>query len=158
MKNVEFVDEEFQTAAEKAKILKNFQEILADRSLERMTRLSYEHFHLHCGDIAHFDIHGYRAYYAGSRFMDFLERFMNDFWIDRSDLNQVLCKLVQAEYASIAAEFERQAYNRKVAQLRELAEELGYRVVPKDETDEAVMDHEALMCTVEPDGQLRMLI
>ena len=158
MKNVEFVDEEFQTAAEKAKILKNFQEILADRSLERMTRLSYEHFHLHCGDIAHFDINGYRGHYAGSRFMDFLELFMNHFWIDRSDLNRVLCKLVKAEYASIAAEFERQAYNRKVAQLRELAEELGYRVVPKDEANEAVMNHEALMCTVEPDGQLRMLI
>ena len=157
MNNVEFVDEELLTDAEKA-ILKNFQEMLADRTLEKMKLGSLQHFDLHCGYIAPFDIHGYRSYYVGPRFMDFLDLFMNGLSIDNSNLNRVLCKLAKAEYATIAAEFERQAHNRKVVQLRELAEELGYRVVPKDETDEAVMEHEALMCTVEPDGQLRMLI
>ena len=34
MKNVEFVDEEFQTAAEKARILKNFQEVLRTEALK----------------------------------------------------------------------------------------------------------------------------
>jgi len=57
-----FTDVRFMTAAEKARVAKQWDVFLAsDMSADKFTRALYEHLHLHCGHIAHYDIHGFYA-------------------------------------------------------------------------------------------------
>ncbi|MCL6444206.1 MAG: hypothetical protein K6T83_12250 [Alicyclobacillus sp.] len=150
-----FTDDEHQSAGEKMKVLNNFKRILADRSLDKMNRVAYQHFHLRCGDIAHYNINGYRAYYSGSKFLEFLDLFVHPRWIEPSDINKVLIELARAEYPKIVQEFAREEHNRKVAAIQALATELGYRIVPKDAEDSS---EEAVLCAVGEGGQLRLLV
>ena len=73
-----FTDVEFMTAREKELVLKNWKTFLRHGlKKEHFTRRLYEHLHLHCGFIAHYDIHGFYATYfeAGPDTERFFEHF-----------------------------------------------------------------------------------
>ena len=58
-------------------VVKNFQEIIENKDIGRMTKELYEFLILHCGFIAHYDIHGFKATYKSPR--DFAEVFIRHF-------------------------------------------------------------------------------
>jgi hypothetical protein len=73
-----FTDAEFMTAQEKDLVLKDWVRFL-QHGLRRahFTRRLYEHLHLHCGFIAHYNIHGFYSTYfeAGQDIERFFEHF-----------------------------------------------------------------------------------
>ena len=48
----------------KLSVVRNFARVIEARDMSLMKKELYEFLHLHCGFIAHFDIHGFRATYA----------------------------------------------------------------------------------------------
>jgi hypothetical protein len=58
-------------------VIKNFQGIIENKDIGRMTKELYEFLILHCGFIAHYDIHGFKATYKSPR--DFAEVFVRHF-------------------------------------------------------------------------------
>lgn len=48
------------------KIVNEYRNLQKDGTLTKMSERMYNFFHLDCGDIAHYDIGGYRAYYNNS--------------------------------------------------------------------------------------------
>ena len=44
-------------------VIKNFQEVIETKDISRMTKELYEFLILHCGFIAHYDIHGFYSEY-----------------------------------------------------------------------------------------------
>ncbi len=65
MKKYEFRDVEFMSAREKELVLKAWVRFVRNGlRFEDFTRRLYEHLHLHCGFIAHYDRAGfYRTYF-----------------------------------------------------------------------------------------------
>jgi hypothetical protein len=59
-----FTDVKFMTAREKELVLKNWKTFLK-HGLKKghFTKRLYEHLHLHCGFIAHYNIHGFYSTY-----------------------------------------------------------------------------------------------
>ena len=74
----QFKDVEFLTAKEKELILRSWTRFLKNGlRKEDFTKRLYEHLHLHCGFIAHYDIHGFYSTYftditGKERFFDHL--------------------------------------------------------------------------------------
>lgn len=73
LKASDFKDVQYMSAAEKLKVAKNWETFLRARCaaknpsemLRAWTRALYNHFYLHLGHIAHYDIHGfYQAQWA----------------------------------------------------------------------------------------------
>ena len=109
-----FTDAEFLSADEKQKILKNwiaFLKFLAKgghlehdkndlgsdygNSAPRVfTKRIYEHLHLHCGFIAHYDINGFYSEYFNGDYKD-LERFFNSIetWGEYADIGEAMMKV-----------------------------------------------------------------
>jgi hypothetical protein len=73
-----FTDAQFMTAHEKELVLKAWDKFLR-HGLDKahFTRRLYEHLHLHCGFIAHYNIHGFYSEYfqAGQDIERFFENF-----------------------------------------------------------------------------------
>ncbi|HJE03606.1 MAG TPA: hypothetical protein K8U92_06975, partial [Aliarcobacter thereius] len=62
--NIEFSDVEYMSAAEKTQIYKNFVTFLNNHFKESSFKKNlYEHLHLHCGFIAHYNIKGFYSEY-----------------------------------------------------------------------------------------------
>jgi hypothetical protein len=63
-----FQDAEFMTAQEKQALLKQW-EIFLKNGLKKahFSKRIYDHLHLHCGFIAHYNIHGFYSTYFESR-------------------------------------------------------------------------------------------
>ncbi|RIV26431.1 hypothetical protein D2Q93_04475 [Alicyclobacillaceae bacterium I2511] len=72
----------------------------------------------------------------------------------RSDLNRALFAVAQAEAPAIVREFKNRRLNTKIELLKALAEELGYKVVPKHANEDAA---EATLYGVEDSGQLKLI-
>lgn len=73
-----FRDVEFMTAREKELVLKNWRTFLQHGlKKEHFTKRLYEHLHLHCGFIGHYNIHGFYSTYfeAGQDTERFFEHF-----------------------------------------------------------------------------------
>jgi hypothetical protein len=73
-----FTDAQFMTAREKELVLKNWERFLRHGlARAQFTRRLYEHLHLHCGFIAHYNIDGFHAEYfqAGQDMERFFENF-----------------------------------------------------------------------------------
>lgn len=77
--DVEFKDGEFLSADDKIRIAKAFKRFVESGFKEEyFTKRLYEHFHLHCGFIAHYDKSGfYHKYFNGSK--SDLNRFVSHF-------------------------------------------------------------------------------
>jgi hypothetical protein len=75
-----FTDVQFMTAKEKELVLKNWKTFLQHGlKKEHFTKRLYDHLHLHCGFIAHYNIHGFYSTYfeAGQDTERFFEHFCN---------------------------------------------------------------------------------
>ena len=109
-----FTDAEFLSANEKEKVLKNWTTFLkflsSGKHLEHkksdlgsdygssaprvFTKRLYEHLHLHCGFIAHYNIHGFYSEYFNGDYKD-LERFFNNInhWGDYIDIGNAMTEV-----------------------------------------------------------------
>ena len=58
-------------------VIKNFQEVIETRNIDKMNKELYEFLNLYCGFIAHYDINGFKATYKSPR--DFAEVFIRHF-------------------------------------------------------------------------------
>lgn len=73
-----FNDVEFMTAKEKQLVLKNWKAFLKyGLKRQHFTKRLYEHLHLYCGFIAHYNIHGFYSTYfeAGQDTERFFDHF-----------------------------------------------------------------------------------
>ncbi len=71
-------DSQFMTAAEKSKVLKQWERFLSNGlAKEYFTRALYKHLINHCSFIAHYDIHGFYSTYfeRGDDIRHFLSQF-----------------------------------------------------------------------------------
>jgi hypothetical protein len=71
-----FADAQYMTAREKVLVLKNWRSFLKHGlKKEYFTKRLYQHLHLHCGFIAHYNIHGFYSTYfeAGQDTQKFFE-------------------------------------------------------------------------------------
>lgn len=102
MTTYKFKDVKFLTAKEKELILKAWIKFL-DNGLKKQhfTNRLYDHCHLHCGFIAHYNINGFYATYFNGDYKD-LQTFFNHFigsgyycTDDYNDINKALAKEYQ---------------------------------------------------------------
>ena len=89
-----FTDVEFMTAKEKELVLRNWETFLK-HGLKKghFTKRLYDHLHLHCGFIAHYNIHGFYSTYfeAGQDTQRFFEHFCNHTTtVDYDDLHTAM--------------------------------------------------------------------
>jgi hypothetical protein len=110
-----FTDVEFMTAREKELVLKGWRRFLRHGlQKQHFTRRLYEHLHLHCGFIAHYDIHGFYSTYfeAGQDTERFFEHFCAHTAanygasIDYDDLNTAMRKVHEESKAKIQTKAE----------------------------------------------------
>ena len=84
MNIIDFKDVEFMTAQEKFKLVKQFERFVKGGfNWEHFTPRVYEHLHLHCGFIAHYNRHGFYETY----FPNVDETFLRHFFRDGEQLN-----------------------------------------------------------------------
>ncbi|MFD1675651.1 hypothetical protein [Alicyclobacillus fodiniaquatilis] len=153
-----FSDEKWYSAKDKEKIFKNFVTSVEKRSLENMTELAYNYYHGHCGFIAHYSKSGFQQEYADSRFLVFLNAFVDVPWYLRAnqmDLHKALCEIARQHIDKVVQETKNRLLNREIEQLKALAYRLGYKVVPKDVFDDE--SEESVLFNVEDNGQLRLI-
>ena len=120
-----FIDSHFMTARQKDLVLKDWRRFLR-HGLRRadFTKRLYEHLHLHCGFIAHYNIHGFYSEYfeAGQD----TERFFTNFcsytaqnlgaYAEYDDLNRAMRDVYERHRSSITQQVE-QDVNRRIAVL-----------------------------------------
>ncbi len=70
-----FADSKFLSAKDKQAVYRSFATCLEQRSLDKMDKRAYHFCHMHCGFIAHYNIHGFRTEYGDAEFLRFLEHF-----------------------------------------------------------------------------------
>jgi hypothetical protein len=68
-------------------VIKNFQEVIETKDIGGMTKELYEFLILHCGFIAHYDIHGFKATYKSPQ--DFAGVFIRHFDRERPYYNGI---------------------------------------------------------------------
>ena len=116
-----FTDVQFMTAKEKELVLKNWRTFLQHGlKKEHFTKRLYNHLHLHCGFIAHYNIHGFYSTYfeAGQDTERFFEHFCNysarnyGANIDYDDLNTAMRQVFSQYEDTIATQTESDIDNR----------------------------------------------
>jgi len=89
-----FTDVQFMTAKEKELVLKNWETFLKyGLKKGHFTKRLYEHLHLHCGFIAHYNLGGFYSTYfeAGQDTQRFFEHFCNHTTtVDYDDLHTTM--------------------------------------------------------------------
>ena len=102
-KGLDFKDSEFMTAREKRLVLANWKTFLKHGLKQtHFTRRLYNHLHLHCGFIAHYNIGGFYATYFehGADTLEFFKRFCdaasNSWATDYKDLNSAMLEVYKA--------------------------------------------------------------
>lgn len=138
-KKNQYKDVEFMTAKEKEKAFKCFSRVLKHRDSNLIDKNLYNHLYLHCGFIAHYDIHGFRATYSGQNFREFVEHFdknsenFSSFWWyndpDYIDLNRDMVNLATALAPQIYAELDAKKRLSELEKARLLAAKYGFKVV-----------------------------
>lgn len=135
---MEYKDTEFMSAKEKeltAKQFKNFVKKLStlgwgDETRKAFKKRVYEHLHLHCGFIAHYDINGfYVTYFNGDvdDYVKFAEHFIEDGEIhpyryteDYSDITLAFSKILHEKHDKILAMFSEDTKERDLTEARRL--------------------------------------
>jgi len=130
-----FKDTEFTTALQKEKAFKRFVKVIEKRDINLIDKNLYNHLHLHCGFIAHYSIHGFKAEYESvNDFTRFAEHFVTYPWIvgcgDRSydDINTEMVETVKKHYHQILFEQQNHQKSVEITILKELAHKHGFDV------------------------------
>ena len=107
-KKYEFLDVRFMTAREKLLVLRNWKRFLKyGLKIEHFTKRLYNHLHLHCGFIAHYNLNGYYSTYfeTGQDTKRFFENFCNNVSSygssDFNDLNTAMLEVYRSFNAAI---------------------------------------------------------
>ena len=103
-------DSQFMPAAEKRKVLKQWEKFLASGcEKDNFTKLLYNHLIMHCSFIAHYDIHGFYATYfeEGDDTVHFLSQFDDRQGMPRSIELGMTGWLTNDEYYDINSEMVR---------------------------------------------------
>jgi len=107
-------DTKFMSAAEKSKVLKNWEAFLkSGLEKDKFAKALYEHLINHCSFIAHYDIHGfYDTYFeSGDTTLDFLSQFDTRQGIPRSiEYGDLSGWLTDKDYYDINTEMCRIAF------------------------------------------------
>jgi len=120
-----FTDAQFMTARQKELVLKDWERFLRHGlRREDFSKRLYEHLHLHCGFIAHYNIHGFHSEYfeAGQDterfFTNFCEYTAQNFgaYAEYDDINRAMRDAYERHRASITQQVE-QDVNRSIAVL-----------------------------------------
>ena len=120
-----FTDAQFMTAREKGLVLKNWERFLRHGlARAQFTRRLYQHLHLHCGFIAHYNIHGFYSEYfeAGQDIERFFENFCSytaqnfGAYAEYDDLHIAMRGAFEHHKASITQQAEKDV-NRRIAVL-----------------------------------------
>ena len=118
-----FTSVEFLTADEKAKIYNAWIKFLnSGFSKSRFTKALYEHLHLHCGYIAHYDINGFYTEYFNGDLQDkqrFFETLENNSWGDYKDITDAMIEAYHQQKDEIFSEAQEEN-NDKFELLKEL--------------------------------------
>lgn len=132
-----FKDVRFQTAEEKEKAYRTFQRIIDGRNINLLDKNLYEHLHLHCGFIAHYDINGFKVEYSGT---DGFKRFIDNFVLygqremmyseDYNDINGELIKYAKKHYQKIMEEINYINTQAEIKIMKAIAEKYGYKIIP----------------------------
>jgi hypothetical protein len=115
-----FTDAEFMTAGQKGLVLKDWERFLRHGLRQsHFTRRLYQHLHLHCGFIAHYNIHGFYAEYfeAGQDIERFFEYFCSYSGCpEYADLHRAMREAFDKHKATITQQVEEDVI-RKIALL-----------------------------------------
>ncbi len=107
-------DSKFMSAAEKSKVLKQWEVFLkSGLEKDKFTKLLYHHLIQHCSFIAHYDIHGfYDTYFtSGDATLDFLSQFDTRKGKPESiEYGYCACWLTEQEYSDVNIEMCRIAW------------------------------------------------
>lgn len=109
----QFHDSKFMSAAEKSKVLKNWEMFLkSGLEKDKFTPALYHHLINHCSFIAHYDIHGFYATYFenGDDTLAFLSQFDTRDGISRSIEYGMTYWLTDDDYYDINTEMCRIAF------------------------------------------------
>jgi hypothetical protein len=110
-----FTDAQFMTAQEKGLVLRDWERFLRHGLRKaHFTRRLYEHLHLHCGFIAHYNIHGFYStcFEAGQDIERFFEHFCSytalnfGAYAEYDDLHVVMREAFQTHKAAITKQLE----------------------------------------------------
>lgn len=110
-----FTDVEFMTARDKELVFRDWTKFLEQGlGKARFTKRLYQHLHLHCGFIAHYDIHGFYSTYfeAGQDTERFFDHFCSytaqNFgrYAEYDDLNTAMREVFDKHRASIQSQAE----------------------------------------------------
>lgn len=112
-----FTDAHFMSAREKQKVVNNFKKFLKNNCSETtFTKALYNHLHLHCGFIAHYNINGfYNTYFTGDKddLLQFCRNFLDEDYKaspysctqDMSDINMAMSLELEKEFPRLIKPF-----------------------------------------------------
>lgn len=131
-----FKDVRFMSAKEKEKAWRNFKQIIDAREISLLKNTLYDHCHMHCSFIAHYNRQGFISEYSGQNFRSFVEHFdrnwkyngpgyVNKIWMrdkDYSDLNQIMVDYCTVNAPLIYAELDERKRQTELALLKRMAQ------------------------------------
>jgi len=127
-----YPDTQYLSGKEQEKVFKHFKKVIDKRDSGLITKSLYNHLHVHCDFIAHYDIFGFRGYYSGLSFREFVEHFdLNNpetvywrHWLrgDYTEINQDMARYVTLQAPTIYAELDAEQKKLELALAMKLLE------------------------------------
>lgn len=133
----DFRDERYMSAQQKYKAYKKFKSVIEKRDINLMDKNLYEHLHLHCGYIAHYDINGFKATYSEPKdFLEFCENFLilntdRISWRsmeEYADVQRAMIEVLEQHIDQIRKEVENHETEQELKLLRLLAAKHGVKI------------------------------
>ena len=115
----------------KERITASVERILKHRNVAHLTKEAYDFITMHCGSIAHYDIHGWRAAYADPR--DFLNFFLvrneyGDCLADLPALSRENAEIVAA-VVDVCRRYRDEVFAELDGKEREMGAEVGRKLI-----------------------------